>query len=107
MNKAFFLLLAMFLSAPCFSEKIRLKPYDCGPLARGELGVVFSTGELGNGQTYFVNGKASDLCPQLMSEKSVSGYEPNYCANYEPVNREECGVIKIFTITRYQHAPDT
>jgi hypothetical protein len=93
----------MQLPIVAHAEKVLLKPYDCGPLARGELGVVFSVGESGNGQAYFVKGNASHICPKLMSAKGVFGFESDYCENYEPVNPNECGAIKIFTIIGYQN----
>ena len=104
MNKTLTLLaLATFLmSSSCSAEKIQLTPYDCGPLGRGELGVVFSTGPLGSGQAYFVKGSATEICPKIMEAKSISGYASNYCDNYQPQDERECKSIKVFTITEYQ-----
>ena len=97
----------VFISASCSAESHRLKPYDCGPLARADLGVVFSAGKPASRQTYFVKGKASDICPKLMLAESISGFETDYCANYEPKDKKECGVIKVFTIIEYQSGPST
>ena len=96
-----FLLVTLSCSA---NEVVQLKVYDCGPLARGELGVVFSTGEYGSGQTYFSKGKATVVCSKLVNAEKVSGYESNYCEKYKPENPHECKHIKIFEILKY-HGP--
>lgn len=88
-------------------EIVFLEPFDCGPLARGELGVVFSTGRGGTGQTYFAKGNPMDVCPKLMQATYVSGVEANYCDSYEPFNQNECRAIKLFTIADYHDAPST
>jgi len=36
-------IIALFVSATVHAEKIAIKANDCGPLSRGELGVVFYT----------------------------------------------------------------
>ena len=107
MKEFIFRISFVLISASCSTESIRLKPYDCGPLARDDLGVVFGAGKPASRQTYFVKGKAGDICPKLMSAESISGFETDYCANYEPKDKKECGVIKVFTITEYQSGPST
>jgi hypothetical protein len=100
MNRAIFLIFP-FLCFPCLAEEVRVKPRECGPLARGELGVVFSTEPYGQRQTYFVKGSAMDVCPKIMSAKAISGTESNYCDNYTPSDKRECKAIKVLTITEY------
>lgn len=82
-------------------ELVSVKASDCGPLARGELGVVFSADRDSGRQVYFVEGVAGHICPELMSVESVVGYESNYCDKYEPLNPNECDSIKTFTITAF------
>jgi hypothetical protein len=101
MKIASFITILLLLPVYTFAETIQLEPYDCGPLARGKLGVVFSVGKFGNGQTYFAEGDAVEICPKLMSSDSVSGYESNYCDNYEPVSENVCVTIKVFEIIDY------
>lgn len=83
---------------------ISVKANDCGPLARGKLGVVFNTDKESGRQTYFVEGNAEDVCPQLMSADLVTGFESSYCNNYQRLSLNECGAIKIFTITELNTA---
>ena len=87
-------------------ELISVKANDCGPLSRGELGVVFNADRDGRKQVYFVEGAADDICPKLMSVESVSGYESSYCDSYEPLNQNECNSIRIFTITDLNSVQD-
>ena len=102
MNRTILLILA-FLSLSCIAEKVLVKPGDCGPLARGELGVVFSTEPCGAGQKYFVKGSAMNICPKIMNAKAISGIESNYCDNYTPRDKRECKSIKVLTITEYHN----
>ncbi|ACV26647.1 hypothetical protein [Kangiella koreensis] len=99
MNRKVIVLLVVLLTACSIDKEIVLTPNDCGPLARGELGVVFSAQNSNGQQMYFVEGAAGDICPRLMSAGSVTGFESNYCDNYEPLSKNECDSIKVFTIT--------
>ncbi len=80
---------------------IQLAVDDCGPLARGELGVVFSPKPRREGWYYFAKGNAMDVCPKLVGAARVVGYEERYCENYKPVHPKECGHIKVFVIKEY------
>ena len=84
-------------------KKIRVVVDDCGPLARGELGVVFSLAPGTLRKKYFAKGSAMDICPKLVNAKYVVGYEKSYCENYEPFDPKECEYAKVFVIKEYVH----
>lgn len=82
-------------------QLLKIEVDDCGPLARGKLGVVFSSKPHGSGKSYFTEGSAYELCPKLTSSKYVIGYEEDICTNYKPRNKQECGVVKVFVIQNH------
>ncbi|MCF6442298.1 hypothetical protein L1077_23000 [Pseudoalteromonas luteoviolacea] len=100
-------LLAVTLLLPScrLTQTVTLKPYECGPLARNNFGVVFSVVQPSNRQAYFVKGEASDVCPKLLSAEYVIGVGSSYCANKDSSNEHECSSIKIFSIIEYQNDP--
>ncbi|WP_133468926.1 hypothetical protein [Paraglaciecola marina] len=91
----------MLLSAEAFTQDIEIEVDDCGPLGRGELGVVFSLKPHGSGVSYFAKGPAMEVCMNLTRAKRVIGYEEPYCKNYQPVHPQECSYIKVFVIKDY------
>ena len=95
--------LVLFISVAVHAEKIAIKANDCGPLARGELGVVFHTLDNGKRQTYFAKGKAHDICPKIMNSITVTGYELGLCERNKPETPNECFTIKEFVILSYQN----
>lgn len=104
MSKFFYffaLVLCAVLLSSC-SKKVTLKPFGCGPLARGELGVVFSAQPQGSYPLYFVKGEAYDLCPKIMTAESILGSVSDYCDVYEPYSPNECASIKVLTILDYR-----
>ncbi|MDK1286383.1 hypothetical protein [Pseudoalteromonas umbrosa] len=98
-----FLIITVLLPSCSFVQTVKVKPYECGPLARGNFGVVFSVIQPSNSQTYFVKGEANDVCPKLLSADCVLGVESSYCANNNSANEYECNSIKIFSIIQYQN----
>ena len=103
MKKLSFAILVLFISATAHAENIAIKAYDCGPLARGELGVVFSTQNNGKRQTYFTRGKAHMVCPKIMNSTSITGYELGLCERNKPESPNECFTIKEFVILSNQN----
>ncbi|TLU61888.1 hypothetical protein FE810_13815 [Thalassotalea litorea] len=94
--------LALFsFNAVANPNQIKVEVDDCGPLARDELGVVFSLKPHGEGKSYFADGTANELCPKLTSAKYILGYEEDLCKNYKPRNEKECGAVKVFVIQQY------
>jgi hypothetical protein len=91
----------LFCSVIAHAKDIKVVVDDCGPLARGELGVVFSLAPHGSGKGYFAKGKAMETCPKLVNAKYVVGYEEDYCKNYKPYHPSECGNLKVFVIKEY------
>ncbi|MDP5460493.1 hypothetical protein [Alishewanella sp. SMS8] len=83
------------------ANQLKVEVDDCGPLARGELGVVFSLKPHGIGKSYFTKGSANDVCPKLTSAKYVVGYIEDLCKNHKPRNNQECGVLQVFVIQKY------
>ena len=81
---------------------VEIKPFDCGPLAREEFGIVFSAIDQNVKQAYFVKGKATELCPIILKNTTLTGYEFNLCRNYKPENPFECGTIKEFVLIEKQ-----
>ncbi len=79
------------------AEEVEISVSDCGPLARGDLGVVFRADPPGKGQMYFVKGSASEICPKVISAIKVIGRESSYC-EYSQSAEPECKKIKILTI---------
>ncbi len=91
------IILGLFCST-ALAQDIEIEVDDCGPLGRGELGVVFSLKPHGSGVSYFAKGPAMEVCTKLIKAKRVIGYEEPYCKNYEPVHPKECEHIKVFVI---------
>ena len=100
MFKKLVVLIGLF-SSVAFAEDIQIEVDDCGPLARGELGVVFSLKPHGSGITYFAKGPVAEVCTKLTTAKRVIGYEEPYCKNHKPVHPQECDHIKVFVIKEY------
>ena len=98
-----FIISVIFLSLidTSFASEIKVQIADCGPLARENLGVVFSLKPHGSGKAYFAKGRASEVCPKLTAAKYVIGYEEDYCDNHRPLYEKECGVKKVFVIKEY------
>ena len=78
--------------------EVEVNPIDCGPLAREEFGVVFSAMSGNEKQTYFVKGRAMDLCPKILENSILRGVEYELCRNYTPENPYECDAIKEFVL---------
>ncbi|WP_445361306.1 hypothetical protein ACJJIL_04930 [Microbulbifer sp. EKSA005] len=83
------------------AKDIEIEVDDCGPLARGELGVVFSLKPHGSGISYFAKGPAMEVCTNLTKAKRVIGYVEPYCKNFEPIHPKECDHRKVFVIKEY------
>ena len=83
------------------AEQLRVEVDDCGPLARDELGAVFSLKPHGSGKSYFAKGSANDVCPKLTSAKYVVGFVEDLCKNHKPRNKHECGVLQVFVIQKF------
>ena len=94
-------LIGLFCSALAHAKDIKIVVDDCGPLARGELGVVFSLAPRVSGKSYFAKGKAMEICPKLVNAKYVVGFEEEYCKNHMPRHPSECGNRKVFVIKEY------
>ena len=94
-------LVLLSISHLAHAAQLKVQVDDCGPLARDELGVVFSLKPYGHGKTYFSLGSAYQFCPKLTSAKYVLGYAEDLCKNYKPRNKNECGVLKVFVIQEY------
>lgn len=92
--------LAGVISISAFAETIDIRPLDCGPLDRGEYGVVFRVQEFPKGQTYFVKGKAVELCPRLLSGSLITGYALKLPES-KLFSESERVVIKEFVVTNY------
>ena len=75
---------------------VQLKPIDCGPLSREEFGVVFTALRNNERRTYFVKGRASNICPKIMETKVLAGRVSDLCENYTPEDQNECIEIKEF-----------
>ena len=101
MEKFIALFIILTFSHLSFAKELKVEVDDCGPLARGELGVVFSLKPHGKGKGYFAKGSAYEVCPKLTKAKYVIGYEEDYCKNHKPFDKNECGVIKVFVIQKY------
>ena len=102
--KAMFKYIAIVLSlffSTAYAQDIEIEVDDCGPLGRGELGVVFSLKRHGSGILYFAKGPVMEVCTNLTKAKRVIGYEEPYCKNYEPIHPKECSHIKVFVIKEY------
>src|SRR5690554_6691235 len=93
----------ILMSMRSLAEQIEVIPDECGPLARGKLGVIFSLAPHGSRKLYFSEGNASELCPRMVKAKSITGYEIDYCEEYEPANINECGKIKFFKIVKFNY----
>lgn len=87
-------------SISVYAEEIDIKPLDCGPLDRGEYGVVFRVYEFPKGRTYFVKGKAGAVCPKLLSGSIITGYEIKLPES-KLFSESERVVIKEFVVTSY------
>lgn len=83
------------------ANQLKVEVDDCGPLARGELGVVFSANPHGIGESYFTKGTAKDVCPKLTSAKYIVGFLEDICKNHKPRNKQECGALKVFVVQKY------
>ncbi len=81
------------------SNEVTIVVDDCGPVARPELGVVFSSAPHGTGESYITAGMASQVCPKITEAKMIKGYIEDICLNYEPRHADECGTRNIFVIT--------
>ena len=73
MIKYLVILISLFTSS-VFAEEIKIEVDDCGPLGRGELGVVFSPKPLTSGVTYFAKGTAMEVCAKLTTARRVIVY---------------------------------
>ena len=102
MKKIPLIIIALLLSTTLHAETIAIKAHDCGPLARGKLGVVFSVLSGVKKQTYFTLGNAMDLCPKIMSN-TIKGYELGLCERNKPETPSECFTIKEFVILSYHN----
>ncbi len=100
MTKYLVLLICLYASL-VNAEDIELVVDDCGPLGRGDLGVVFSPKPRKQGWYYFAKGNAMDVCPKLVNAGRIIGYEEEYCKNYKPDHPKECEYIKVFVIKKY------
>ncbi len=94
-------MIILFYGSFVNASEIELFVDDCGPLGRGELGVVFSPKPRKQGWYYFVKGNATNVCPKLMNAIRVVGYEEGYCENYKPRYSKECEYLKVFVIKEY------
>lgn len=88
-------------SSMAFAQTVKVEVDDCGPLARGELGVVFRIKPHESGIGYFTKGEASEICPKLHKAKYIIGREEPYCKNYKPYHIRECEHLKVFVIEEY------
>lgn len=100
MKKLIFIIIFGLYSITAYAEKIGVKPLDCGPLARGEYGVVFRVDKFPKGQTYFMKGDAVTVCPKLLSGSLVTGYELKLPES-NLFSESERVVIKEFVVTSY------
>ncbi|WP_444886880.1 hypothetical protein [Microbulbifer sp. JMSA008] len=98
MKLVLFLAILISASVVTHSKEVEITVSNCGPLARGELGVVFRTGPQGKGQVFFVKGKAAEVCPKVIQAILVRGTESSYC-DYIKSNEPECKKIRILDIT--------
>lgn len=95
-------LVVLALTASSTSARgLKLSIDDCGPLARDELGVVFTARLHGTTKTYFAKGVASEVCPKLDKANYVIGVEEPYCKNFKPLSPKECGTLKVFVIHEF------
>ena len=92
--------LAGVISISAFAETIDIRPLDCGPLDRGEYGVVFRVRDFPKGQTYFVKGKAEKICPRLLSGRLIAGYAVKLPES-KLFSESERVVIREFVVTSY------
>ena len=100
MKKLISTIISGVCSISAYAEKIDVKPLDCGPLDRGEYGVVFRAYEFPKGQTYFVKGKAGAICPKLLAGSLITGYEVKLPES-KLFSESERVVIKEFVVTSY------
>ena len=101
MKKVIFTLFAVFALTTACGESIKLTPKDCGPLARGEYGVVFKTASANSNVTYFTKGKASDICSKLLSGNVITGYTKKLPKNSRLFTESEITNIKEFIVESY------
>lgn len=94
-------IICSFFCSVVYAQDIKIEVDDCGPLARGELVVVFSTKPHGAGQSYFAKGPLAEVCTKLTEAKYVIGYEEPYCENHKPFDPRECEHRKVFVIKEY------
>lgn len=94
------IVLSVFLSN-AYAQEMEIEVDDCGPLGRGEFGVVFSLKPHGSGVSYFAKGPAMEVCGKLTTAKRVIGYEEPYCKNHEPMYPIECDHFMVFVIKDY------
>ncbi len=80
------------------SEIVKVRPIDCGPLARDEFGTVFSAFENNLRRTYFVKGRAHILCTKIMGADVLEGEVHNLCRNYTPPDPNECKGVQEFIL---------
>ena len=97
----YFIPFILFYGALVNANEITLAVDDCGPLARDDLGVIFSPKPRAQGWYYFAKGSAMNVCPKLINARKVVGYEENYCENHKPLDPKECDYLKVFVITEY------
>lgn len=95
------IIICSFFCSVVYAQDIKIEVDDCGPLARGELAVVFSTKPHGSGKSYFAKGPLVEVCTKLTEAKYVIGYEEPYCENHKPFDLKECKHRKVFVIKEY------
>jgi len=100
MKKYVLISILVLISISAHADKIGIYPIDCGPLDRGEYSIVFKIDKFPKGQTYFSKGKASKLCPKLLSGNLISGYEAKLPES-KLFSESERVVIKEFIITGF------
>jgi len=100
MKKQIIVSMACLIPMLSYAEKISVLPIDCGPLNRGNYGVVFRVDRFPKGQTYFSRGEAVILCPKLLAGGLISGYESKLPES-EHFSESERVVIRAFNITEY------
>ena len=97
MKKILLCIVALFFPVIAYAEIIEVEAYDCGPLDKGEYGVVFRVNNFPKGQTYVTKGQAKLVCPKLTSGKPISGYEIRLPES-DFFSESELVVIKEFVI---------
>ena len=81
------------------NAEIELSDFYCGPVGASDgYGVVITSYEESQKRTYFLQGRATVVCPDITSRPSIVGTEVDRCLKLNPNSDEKCRQVKVLDL---------